>query len=280
MKRLNDDDLDFIRWRIWEPLRRNLEYQSGFNKLFKPHINAEGCKEYPLDLEAQSNFCSKWRLPYAVDPSLSFDQLFSINAKDTKQQKARRIQNLFSDRYHPPADSAAFVNLLDCIHGKYLQLYVDLGKSRNQIEAEFKKVLDEWLSKDRLEYHGIGQEKSARLHGETWESRFQVFDLAERCTPFPQIKRLLKIPIDTVYKQYKAAWESVNPGQEYPTRRKREKSLDSDALKSRFPCTSCLTRECEKTNRPTCKRVEAFQKKYTEYSQIDLLIEDTNKFSA
>jgi hypothetical protein len=269
MKRLNDDDLDFIRWRIWEPLRRNLEYRSEFNKL----------KKDPFDLEALKDFCSKWRLPYAADPSLSFDQLFSINAKDTKQQKARRIQNLFSARYHPPTDSAAFVNLLDCIHGKYLRLYVDLGKSRKQIEAEFKKVLDEWLSRDRREYHGIGREKAARLHRETWESRFQVFDLAGKCTPFPQISQRLEIPIDTVYKQYKAAWTAVNPGQEYPTRRKREKSLDSDSLESLFPCTSCLTRECKKTKGP-CKRVEAFQKKYTEYSQIHLLIEDTDKFSA
>jgi hypothetical protein len=258
MKRLNNDDLDFIRWQIWEPLRRNPEYRSGFEKL----------KKDPLALDALKDFCSKWKLPYAADPSFSFDQLYNINEKDTKQQKARRIQNLFADHYHPHADSAAFVNLLDCIHGKYLQLYVDLGKSRNQIEAELKKILDEWLSNDRREYHGIGKEGAARLHGETWGSRFQVFDLAEKRTPFPQIKQLLKIPIDTVYKQYKAAWEAVNPGRKYPTKREREREKS-------LPCTSCLTRECEKT-KGQCKLLEAFLK-YMEHPQDHLTIPDPVK---
>jgi hypothetical protein len=266
MKQLTKEDLDFIKWRIWEPLRRKIDYRKDCEQLKKSHP----------DLDLQESFCKRWRLPYPVDHSLSFDQLLTPHKDETKKQAIRRVQGLFLDLYQPQGDSAAFVNLRDCLQGQYLRVYIDLKKSRNQIEAEIKKILDEWLSGERLNFHGIQKDKSERLHGDVWKVRFMVFDLVEeKFTPFPQISLSLKTPIDTIYKQYKAAWEAVNPGEEFPAKRQRDKMLDSGSLASLFPCNSCSERkECKKA----CARAEDFQKRYTDYSQDHLLIDYMDNF--
>lgn len=136
---LKKHDLEFIKRKIWEPLRRNQDYKNDYARLkFEGHL---------LDPNKTPKFYEKWKLSGPIDPDLSFDEFYGPMDGETKKDATKRIQILFFESYMPESDSAAFVNLMrSCLVGKYLNVNINLAKSRKQIEAELKKILDEWLS--------------------------------------------------------------------------------------------------------------------------------------
>ena len=130
---LTNYELEFIRWQVWEPLRRNQDYKNEYFKLLK--------NDKFLDPDAVDAFCEKWKLPYHIHPDTNFSEL---------KQQARKpiVVNPFREYYKSLFDHAAFVDSLNWIvKGKYLKVCVDLESSRNQIKKAIKKVLDEWLLK-------------------------------------------------------------------------------------------------------------------------------------
>ena len=70
---------------------------------------------------------------------------------------------------------------------------------------------------------------------------------------FPSIADILRIKIHTVYSQHKRAWQSIYPGELYPTKRNRRKEIPIETLKN--PCVTCPEREtCQKL----CKEAERY----------------------
>ena len=137
---LTDYEIEFIKWKIWEPLRRNQDYRNEFGKLHKDGVN--------IKFDDPNLFCKKWHISYPVSPELDFDRLYGPLDGESTSEAKRRIQGLFLDLYVPESDDAAFTNILDClVDPKYLRIYINLEKSRNQIENELKKILDEWLAR-------------------------------------------------------------------------------------------------------------------------------------
>ena len=131
---LDHSEIEFIRWKVWEPLRRNQDYRNDYARL-KDETG------YFLDPEKTQAFCQKWRLLRPIDPACEFSSLYPDHSK----QSYRKIQSLFLERYKPLFDHAAFVPLTGFIvNKKYLRTFLDLRSSRNRIENALKKVLDEW----------------------------------------------------------------------------------------------------------------------------------------
>jgi hypothetical protein len=273
-----DYELEFIKWRIWEPLRRNQDYNNEYAKLKADLF---------LNPETIDAFCRKWRLPFPADPNCEFAELHPP-------------QWTFREHYKPLFDHAVFAdNAITesdfIIDGKYLKVWIDLSVSRNQIERALKKELDEWLRK-WIDFYGGGRrrnpvnravsvemctgkylgllinleaprttrkkringyiepeikavltewlskwdgekEKVPRLHANKWGLCFQVYDLAKSEWPFPEIAIKLKIPINTVHKQYKRAWQAIYPDEPYATKRHRKKEIAIETVE--IDCTLC-----------------------------------------
>jgi len=116
---LTENELEFIQWQIWEPLRRNQHYTNEFAKLKSSRF---------LDPNLEDTFCKKWVLPYHVDPDTEFKNL--TNPKW-----------LFWNLYKPIFDNAACVDPWHWIvEEKYLRVWIDLESSRNQIEDALKRL--------------------------------------------------------------------------------------------------------------------------------------------
>jgi hypothetical protein len=128
---LTKRELDFIEWRIWEPLRRRPIYRKAYAKLKA---------NYFTDKNAEKAFCERWKLPFALDPDCSFEELY-----EPRWTFGWGI-------YKPLFDHAVFADNAITEDGfivgdKYLKVWIDSAASKNQIEAAFKKILDEWLKK-------------------------------------------------------------------------------------------------------------------------------------
>jgi hypothetical protein len=272
-------ELEFIKWRIWEPLRRNQDYKNEYAKLKKDRF---------LNPDEIDAFCRRWELPFPVDPNCEFEKLHPP-------------QWTFWERYKPLFDHAAFAdNAITesdfIIDGKYLKVWIDLAASRNRIEAALRKELDEWLRKWTDFYGGMRQRKPCgkavlvvSLNGKhlgilvnleaprttrtkkidgyiepeireiltewlskwqgdkefiprlskKWSLCFQVYDMSQNGWPFPEIAIKLRIPIKTLHKQYKRAWESIYPGTPYPSKRYRKKEIAVETVET--DCTLCPT---------------------------------------
>ena len=261
---LTNSELEFIKWKVWEPLRRNQYYRNDYAKLKV----AEG---YFLDPEMTPKFCIKWKLSNPIDPDLSFDELYGPLAGETKKDATKRIQRLFIDSYVPESDSAAFVNLMrSCIQGDHLKVYINLTKSRLQIEGEFKKILDEWLSEKRKEFHDIKKESTSRLNKDVCEKRFEIFDLVhntKRRWFYPDIAIKFKIHIKTVQRLHKEAWESIY---KKPLPPRSERKIEIAFKTVEYLCLDCENQTCRSTGKP-CIKVEPYvdQEKVGEFKIDD-----------
>jgi hypothetical protein len=279
-----DYELEFIKWRIWEPLRRNQDYRNEYAKLKKDLF---------LNPDEIDTFCRNWKLLFEVDPNCDFEKLHPP-------------QWTFWERYKPLFDHAAFAdNAITesdfIIDGKYLKVWIDLSASKNQVRAALKKELDEWLRKFSEFYGGkrkrkpadnailvdsaIGKhlairinleaprttktkadtgyiepeinailagwlskwdgtkERIGRLHADKWELCFQVYDLAQSGWAFPEIAIKLRIPINTLHKQYKRAWQAIYPSEPYSTKRQRKKEILIETLET--DCTTCPAKKLD-----------------------------------
>jgi hypothetical protein len=260
-------DLEIIKWTIWEPLRRNQYYKNDYAKL-----KIEG---HLLDPNKIPEFCEKWKLSGPIDPDLSFDELYGPLPGETKKEAAKRIQRIFLEIYIPEPDNAAFVNLMrSCLDGKYLNVNINLSKSRNQIETELKKILDEWLSEKRLEFHDIEKKKTPRLNPTTWKRRFKVFDLVydpQKRWFYPDIAiKLNKLHPKTVQRLFKEAWVSIYK-EPLPPKSERRKKIAIETVE--HICVTCEDRICEKTKK-LCAKAES----YVAQDEIASLksVDDTN----
>lgn len=90
---LTDNELEFIRWTIWEPLKRNWEYQKDYKdlqdvtmvpvKVGKKHAIHDQSKALEFAKTLQKNapktpteiFCEKWGLLSPTPPEVEFDTL-------------------------------------------------------------------------------------------------------------------------------------------------------------------------------------------------------------
>jgi len=87
-----DYELEFIKWRIWEPLRRNQDYRNEYAKLKVNIFLDQAEEEYFVKENA---FLKKWKLPFPVDPNCDFEKLHPP-------------QWTFWECYKPLFDHAAF----------------------------------------------------------------------------------------------------------------------------------------------------------------------------
>ena len=275
---LTKRDLEFIK-TIWESLRRNQHYKNDYAKL-----KVEG---HLLDPNKTPEFCEKWELSGPIDPDFSFDELYgplplekekaeeeiTKDAKDedeeikkkkilkrAREKANRRIQSLFLEKYIPDSDIVYDFNLLrPSFDGKYLNIHINLSKSRNLIEAELKNILDKWLSKKSKEFHDIEKESTSRLKKDPWERRFKVFDLVhdpQKRWFYPDIAIKLGVHPKTVQRLYKEAWESIHK-EPLPPKSERRKEIAIETVEN--ICVDCENRICEKTGK-LCPKVESFVK--------------------
>ena len=146
---LIDYEISIIKWLIWEPLRRNPQYQVEYRTLKEEFF-----------LKDTLPFCKKWRLPHPIDPDWNF--YYSKTKKRWQQQwpvkedwltaidAKRAIQSLFFDIYPQSTfDHGAFIMPLDdwIVNGHYLKVWINLSCSRNQILKALDKELKEWRGK-------------------------------------------------------------------------------------------------------------------------------------
>jgi len=103
---LTDHELEFIRWYIWEPLRRKPGYINEFA------ILKDG---YFFDLDGIKTFCEKWNIPYTIAPEVEFESLLKPEKGETVRQAKQRVRGIFDDLYKPLFDHAAFVDSRDWI---------------------------------------------------------------------------------------------------------------------------------------------------------------------
>lgn len=295
---LTDYEIQFIKWRIWEPLRRNQDYRNEYGKIYK-----DG-DEFKWD--DPNPFCEKWDISYPVSPKSDFDQLYGPLDDESTEEAKKRIQGLFIERYVPESDDAAFTTISDClIKPSNLKVYINLEKSRNQIEGELKKILDEWLTKwvnfyggkrkrkkdgnavvdqgvfgKYLEIHinleaprttkkdiiegfiepelksllslriseWSGNKKTTpRHHPEKWSLCFQIYDMVEDGSSYPEISAKLCEKINSIHKRFRRAWRAIYPGEEYPTKRNRKREIALESLKNN--CATCNHLTCVKTGK-------------------------------
>ena len=104
---LTDSEINFIKWRIWEPLRRNQNYRNEFGKLYKDGAEFKYDDPNPI--------CEKWDISYPISPDFDFDQLYGPLDGESAEDAKKRIQGLFIERYVPESDDAAFTNIFDCL---------------------------------------------------------------------------------------------------------------------------------------------------------------------
>ena len=289
---LTDYEIQFIKWRIWEPLRRNQDYQNEYAKLYQ-----DGA-EFKYD--DPNPFCEKWGISYPVSPESDFDKLYGPLDDESTEEAKKRIQGLFIERYVPESDDAAFITISDCLEKpKYLKVYINLEKSRNQIEGELRKILDEWLAKWVNFYGGKRKRKkdgtavidqgvfgkyfeihinleaprtttkdfiegfiepelhallsfrisewsgnkkiTPRHHPEKWSLCFDIYDMVEAGSTYPEISTKLNEKINTIHKRYRRAWHSIYPGEEFPTKRYRRREIALESLKK--DCRTCPKRD-------------------------------------
>jgi hypothetical protein len=133
--RLTKDELKWLRWRVWEPLRRNEAYRKEFLDL-----KATGLTSF----ETYERFCERWRIPWPISPTIDFDKL----------QTAPWLADFFSAYFTHHSEPAAFVPCSNFIQGhSRLRVFINPDYSRTQIEVEFYKIYGEWLKK--REFYGI-----------------------------------------------------------------------------------------------------------------------------
>ena len=82
------DELEFIKWQIWEPLRRREDYRSEFARL----------KQDLLGLDLEDKFCQKWNLSSPVDPSLPFDELYKVMTRGKTKKEVIRERREWMDK--------------------------------------------------------------------------------------------------------------------------------------------------------------------------------------
>jgi hypothetical protein len=172
-----------------------------------------------------------------IDLSASRNRIEAALRKELDEWLKKWIDFYGRERRRKPVDRAVSVEM---VTGKYLPLLINLEAPRTTrkkrvdgyIEPEIKAVLTEWLSKWDGE-----KEKVQRLHANKWALCFQVYDLATSGWPFPEIAIKLKIPINTVHKQYKRAWQAIYPDERYATKRNRKKEIAAETLET--DCTLC-----------------------------------------
>jgi uncharacterized protein YutD len=242
---LTDEELAYIRWRVWEPLRRNKDYINEYATLKVAYF---------LDFNDRDAFCKKWKLSRSIDPEAEFSQL--------KDAPNPWMVNPFREHFVPFFDHAAFVPLDRWIEDdKWLILWVDRRASKNQIEKAIKKELDEWWSKAWVNFYQKchRREKSAesirvrnvldnfigvlinleaqrtteiepglkkilkkhvgyrtgkhipRLHAEKWSEAFEVYDHINKGWSFEDLAIKKYRDKKTIHKQYKRAYESIYP---------------------------------------------------------------------
>jgi hypothetical protein len=162
---LTDKDYSYIKWRIWEPLRRNKHYRRLCELILEkgnfhsPRFKSIG---YKPSYKQRESFQRKRGLPHPIHPDLTFEDLMSPAPYETKMQARRKVAGLFSELY-PPKDGT--FDAIDVIvphgeeekwilEGKYLPVFINLKRGYNQIVSETERVLNEWQNK-RSNYYGI-----------------------------------------------------------------------------------------------------------------------------
>lgn len=134
---LTNKELEHIKYKIWEPMRRKPGYRNGFSKL---KINLSAI----TDLQAVNDFCSKWKIPYPLNPDLPFEGIYGP-IKTMAPIERRKVWGLFYEHYNPPSQQAAFVLPTRWIvDEKYLSLWIDLSCTRNLADSAIKRELDHW----------------------------------------------------------------------------------------------------------------------------------------
>jgi len=251
IKKPTAKELDFIKYFIWEPLRRNQDFINDCGKL----------KAEPLDYSIRDTFLEKWKLLHPV-----FD--------NTNFEKIEYPHEVFYEHYTPLYDHAAFILPLDFFTPEnHLKIWVDPESSRNQIETAIKKELDEWkaywtgfynqknkrkiegpavivkdmvknylqininLEATRLKIEAELKEifrhlnkwtgpkkKINRFNPDKWELCFKLYDLIEvKGFSVDNAALKLKIKPKVAHDSFKRAYGLIYRGEPYLTKRQRKK---------------------------------------------------------
>lgn len=250
IKKPTSKELDFIKYLIWEPLRRNQDFINDCAKV----------KVAWSDYYIRDAFLEKWKLPYPVFDNTSFE-----NIEDPHW--------VFYDHYTPLYNHAAFVLPLDFFTPEnLLKVWIDPESSRNQIETAIKKELDEWkaywtgfynqknkrkiegpavivkdmvknyleininLEATRLKIEAELKEifrhlnkwtgpkkKINRFNPDKMALIFKLYDLIEKKGwPVDDAAIKLKIKPKAAYDSFKRAYKLIYPNEPYQTKRKRK----------------------------------------------------------
>ncbi|MFO8165774.1 MAG: hypothetical protein R6T98_14740, partial [Desulfatiglandales bacterium] len=100
-------DFEFIKWRFWEPLRRNQEYRNEYAILYK---------EFFPSFESIEAFSKKWNIQYPIAPELEFEQI-------------KNPAGVFIDRsisYYEDAVFVPFPWIIESPRSGYLPVIVNL----------------------------------------------------------------------------------------------------------------------------------------------------------
>jgi hypothetical protein len=155
---LTEEELKFIRWYVWEPLRRNINYRSDYFGLLKQAWNLE---ESYLDQSAGDEFYKKWKLTYPIDPDAEFEDIISLERQPHPNPFEHYIEN--KSNFSSLFDSPAFVDPWNWITDKrFLNIWIDRRASNNKINAAIEKEIADWWHKMKSFYNpGIKRIKEA-----------------------------------------------------------------------------------------------------------------------
>jgi hypothetical protein len=220
---LTKEELEFIRWCVWEPLRRNPKYKKDYYELqqMTPAYTYETLTlksetpsgEYVYqefdtvkeDDRIEQEICEQWRVPYLVPPDTEFEDL--LNDGDRSE-----LLHLFWSRYKPLFDDAVTVNPHSFFfEKKYLNVWVNLKDySLNRIKLAVEKVINEWGDKWESFYGGSKSEKNIEncIYQMQSEFHMQRF-LVNLEAPNDQLKKTLQGYIKREKKKWKGKGKST-----------------------------------------------------------------------
>jgi hypothetical protein len=168
-------------------------------------------------------------------------------------------------------DDAAFIDPRDeLIDGKYIKVTVNIERSKDRIQREFSRVLDEELKHYQPDQVPLeSKEDRARA--------FALWKLAKEGHSVKTTAYKLNLSEKTVKRQHKTAWETIYPVRAYPGWPAKPKT--AEYTKSNIsPCDICSSttraEKCLKTNRP-CDEAEKF---YEQDKDINFLLRDRYQY--
>lgn len=161
---LTDYERKYVRWYVWEPLRRHEDLRISYEGLSEYDVGGKRIA-HGLDLDKKDSFCLTWRLMYPISPDTEFENIVSP-------------EWLFVERYKPLFEHALFFDYTYdpdhwIVQGSYIPILVNTLLSQSMVMKALKKVLDDWWPKWKSFYGGKRQRNATPIRVVETEGRYQ-----------------------------------------------------------------------------------------------------------